>query len=465
MKKDISVYSVIVAVFLIVQIPYIFRGLSGEHRLRQADTAAVARNFFAESSDILKPRIDNRRDKTGITAMEFPVFNYLVSLIYRLTGSAWFGWGQIMSLVFAVGIFFLIYRFSVIMGFRFRYKAVIAVSLLMNDLFFRFSAKFMPETIALFTALSGSIFFIEYAAGRKDTYKILMSWFFLSMSILIRPYMVMLCFPVLVYTFRNIKNKSVEMKGAILGVSILLPFSLWYYFYCPYLVEKYGLEYFYMGSGITDGFFSCLTLDLWSGIIKKILFDLPGFFLLPFFIAGLHYYISNIEKYSYMNRAYMLGVPLSAVIILPVVAADHFIKHPYYLFAAIPSIVIITAIGLDNIAGIWKKFWTIFVLFFIIFIINKTDTYLKDRDLVMLRNFMPVIENESEADDLFMIEGGEDPVYAYFIGRKGWPVKSEIAFDKEKLVKFREENGVRFVLRKEKENNSRFELIKLDGYK
>ena len=59
--------------------------LSGEHRHRQADTFAVARNFV-DQPNFFYPRVDHRRGGTGIVQMEAPLVPYGLSLVFRLTG-------------------------------------------------------------------------------------------------------------------------------------------------------------------------------------------------------------------------------------------------------------------------------------------------------------------------------------------------------------------------------------------
>src|SRR5689334_24861527 len=51
---------------------------------RQADTAAIARNYYEEGLDFLHPRVDWRGDTPGYVEMEFPLYNFLVACGYRL---------------------------------------------------------------------------------------------------------------------------------------------------------------------------------------------------------------------------------------------------------------------------------------------------------------------------------------------------------------------------------------------
>lgn len=65
----ISVLIIYVLSGIIFALPQRPRGL---HLWGQTDRASVARNFYYEDLNILKPRINNVYNGTGITGLEFP---------------------------------------------------------------------------------------------------------------------------------------------------------------------------------------------------------------------------------------------------------------------------------------------------------------------------------------------------------------------------------------------------------
>ena len=67
------------------------------HIVRQADTADVARNLYQVSMNPFYPRIHSRGNGSGISGMEFPVYNFAVASIYKLTHHDWLGYGKILS--------------------------------------------------------------------------------------------------------------------------------------------------------------------------------------------------------------------------------------------------------------------------------------------------------------------------------------------------------------------------------
>lgn len=98
----------IILIHIFIHLPLSFSPPSWEHMWRECSTAAVARNFYEESANILLPRVDERGNTNGITGMEFPLYQYLLFLIYKIFGVKDF-LGRWLSLLFSIIaiIFFL----------------------------------------------------------------------------------------------------------------------------------------------------------------------------------------------------------------------------------------------------------------------------------------------------------------------------------------------------------------------
>ena len=58
----------------------------GVHSWRQADTAAMARNFALNNTPIWLPQIDWGGATQGYVESEFPLFPYIIGLFYKFTG-------------------------------------------------------------------------------------------------------------------------------------------------------------------------------------------------------------------------------------------------------------------------------------------------------------------------------------------------------------------------------------------
>ena len=84
---------------------------------RQTDTAAVARNFFEEDFNIFSPRVDWRGDGPGVVEMNFPLYPYLVSLLYGTLGGVYEWVGRLLSSFFSVATSILLFFLARKLGF------------------------------------------------------------------------------------------------------------------------------------------------------------------------------------------------------------------------------------------------------------------------------------------------------------------------------------------------------------
>jgi hypothetical protein len=79
------------------------------HNWRQTLGTMVIRNFYETEANIFYPRIDIGGDESGITGMEFPLFNYIGYLLCLLFGyQHWYG--RLINLVVSSFGLYMFYR-------------------------------------------------------------------------------------------------------------------------------------------------------------------------------------------------------------------------------------------------------------------------------------------------------------------------------------------------------------------
>jgi hypothetical protein len=105
LKALVLNYKVWVIAFFILRLYHITNPpLEVAHNWRQTTVTMAARNFLEVDPNILLPRIDIAGEKTGITAMEFPILNYLIYLLSLIFGYAhWYG--RLINLVIFINSF------------------------------------------------------------------------------------------------------------------------------------------------------------------------------------------------------------------------------------------------------------------------------------------------------------------------------------------------------------------------
>ena len=94
---------------------HVTRPLVGHHSWRQADSAAVARNFVEEQYNILYPRIDWRGATEGHVECEFPIYQFILASIYRIAGVHEVI-GRLLSIAFSLATVYGVYRLSALVA-------------------------------------------------------------------------------------------------------------------------------------------------------------------------------------------------------------------------------------------------------------------------------------------------------------------------------------------------------------
>src|SRR3989338_9879858 len=89
-KSDLIILLLILSVGLFFRLYKINTPLADLHSWRQADTAAVARNFARDGIDLLHPRYDDLSGREagienpeGYRMVEFPIYNAITALLYK----------------------------------------------------------------------------------------------------------------------------------------------------------------------------------------------------------------------------------------------------------------------------------------------------------------------------------------------------------------------------------------------
>ena len=106
------------------------------HNWRQVTGLMVARNYLEVDANILLPRIDDHKGKSGIIGMEFPTLNYIYFGVSKIFGhDHWYG--RLINLIISsIGLVF----FSKIIRRFFSHNVVLVSTIfLLGSIWFSFS--------------------------------------------------------------------------------------------------------------------------------------------------------------------------------------------------------------------------------------------------------------------------------------------------------------------------------------
>lgn len=396
------------------------------HNWRQTTVTMVARNFLEVDSNILYPRVDMAGEKTGITGMEFPIFNYI---IYRI--SAIFGYehwyGRLLNLLvssFGVWFFYLLIR-------RYFKESVAFPStiILLVSIWFQYSRKIMPDTFSMSLVIAGIYFGAHYLDDFNRKYSLLylgLCFLFIAIGVLSKlPAGFML---VVFVVF--LLNKSLSVFRRVLFSLVLLlavvPTFIWYAVWVPHLVDSFGFWHFFMGEDILTGVRG--IIQFLPDVLRNFYDSALKFIGFGFFLWGL-YSIWKERDRSVAVVFFLAAVSFSFVIIK---AGRTFAHHDYYIIPFVPVMALIAGYGLSRVRI--RALSNLFLLLISIEGISNQqhDFFIRDKDkgILNLENDLDRVSNRS---DLILINSGNYPTPMYFAHRKGWIMMNEAIMVKNNL--------------------------------
>ncbi len=198
------------------------------HSWRQADTAAVTRNFIKEGFNPLKPKYDDMSpvaerpvaNPARYRFVEFPIYNIAVYPFYLIFGIDE-KYHRLVSILFSLGstvfLYFIIKKYSSKFVAAF---AALTFTILPFNVFF--SRSTLPEPTFIFFAL-GMMYFVGEWLEKKGKRFMLLGYIFTSIAFLIKPWAIFFYLPLL---YLALKNKKFKVF-LILSIFAVFPFIFW----------------------------------------------------------------------------------------------------------------------------------------------------------------------------------------------------------------------------------------------
>lgn len=309
---------VILVLAAVVRLVGIGAPLLDFHSWRQADTAAIARNFHDFGYNPFHPMVNWGGASPGYIESEFPLYTYLVALLYAPFGvHEWLG--RLVSALFSVG--------AVLMTFRLVARLSGSLTALYAAIFLAicpfavyFGRTFMPDAALLFFATATLFTFVRYldaievddltgAASRPRYIALAIAAILAALASLVKLPNLLILIPIAylaLVRLRGLDNVgrrrfSVELAGFGV-VAIALP--LWWYGYAHSLAEQTGLSF-----GIAD---KLQSAHLWfdasyygklGGWLLNDVLTWPGLLL---FAVGLFRHARR--PYRWFYHFWLLGV-------------------------------------------------------------------------------------------------------------------------------------------------------------
>jgi hypothetical protein len=138
---------------------------------RQADSGAIARNFYEEGYTLFHPRVDWRGTTPGYVEMNFPLYSFLVACLYGLLGGVHEWAGRLLSALCSTagaGLLYLLVR--ELGGSRWSGRLA-ALFFLIFPLNLFYGRAFMPEALMLLLSIGALLAFARWTrTGRQGDF-------------------------------------------------------------------------------------------------------------------------------------------------------------------------------------------------------------------------------------------------------------------------------------------------------
>lgn len=408
---------IIILIAIAIRIIMIWQPIIEVTSTRQVMTASVARNFFYHGYNIFYPQLDFNGSGPSLYAVEFPIFQFLVAILYFVTNSVNEIYGRLLNIAFFIGALFPLYqlvrKYTNINTARW---SILLFSF--SPLSILYSRAFIPETMMICLFLYSLWLFDRWLDDEKFyIYAILM--LITATAVIVRPYALIMLFPMFYLAWYKYKSRLfLRLPLLIFPFVIILPSLLWYYSMWSMSRGMVGVPDLW-SSHIWD--LSILTKqiyykNMWNSISGTALTPL----CLPFVILGLLFKEDN-EK-AYFFHAWFLGVMVFFITI-----AEPNAFHDYYQFSLIPVASVFFGKAIDKLQPTISRgsFWELPIgkIFMIVFAVIVILFYIRPIFGSSHSNIVTIgksVQELTSSNDLVVAAQSTGPAFLYYCDRKGW---------------------------------------------
>jgi 4-amino-4-deoxy-L-arabinose transferase-like glycosyltransferase len=431
MKRiDYLLLSVILIAAIALRLYNINTPLADLHSWRQADTAAVARNYARNGINLLRPTYDDLssiqtglENPEGIRMVEFPIYNAIVGAFVRyLPLASVTVYGRLVSSFFSLITIAIVYYFG--LKEKNRLAGIAAAGIYaVYPFFVFFSRTVLPETTAV-SFMMIALFLLHIGLNKEKrigVFPFIGSVLFFAMSILIKPTTIFYAFAagylfIDSYRFDVFKN----WRPYVYFILALIPFALWRWYILAF------------PEGIPASAWLITHVNTFEG--PKNIFFKPAFFrwifmerigIAMFGIFGTFFLIfGTISKYK---RFFLHSMMFSAMVYLFTFQGGN-VQHEYYQAILLPAMALMAGAGLAQLAQLPKKLVHGFILYpmiLVVFCIGFLFSYYKVKDYYYYPKDLPqiaqLIQAFTKPNDKIVTDRTGDTTLLYLADRKGAP--------------------------------------------
>lgn len=304
------------------------------HAHRQTQTASNTRSFANVTMNLFQPRflqIDAEGNAPGMTEMEFPIYQYIIGMTYRVVGEHEF-LGRFFAVLLGVGVAFYTYLLA-----RRYFGAIAALGAAffyaINPVGVFFNRTFQPDTLALL-AFIGGIYHLAVWFDDRTRRQLYLAIGLTSLGLLIKPPVIVILAPWILYElYRHRFWESEQRKDLwrfMAGAAIIGGVTAaWYIYTDIFIFQKSGLTMIRgkVGDPIrtTEYWFSAM---LYRETIARIILILTPIGAAIFAAALIPLHLAKRGKFM---TALLIGYLLYFILV-----AEYNLPHYYYQLPFVP---------------------------------------------------------------------------------------------------------------------------------
>ncbi len=427
-KIDYFIVTILTLICFAARLYKIDNPVADWHSFRQADTAAVARNFVKDEFNIFYPQSDsftilNEKQLPNPNRYfinEFPFYNSIVALVYKNFGINT-NLARLISVLFAsLGTFFLYLLTQKLFGTKVAALATLYYALLPYNVYY--GRVIMPEpTFICFSILS--FYFLLLFVEKPNFVRGLIFSLVFSIAMLVKPYAIFLFIPFIYWVFANHGFNAFKKPIFYLApVLSLIPLFLWRYHISLHPEASFASKWLLNQGDIrfSGAFFRWLIFDR----LSRLIFATGGFVLLFF---G---FVSSVSS----KKGWLIITWLISVLAYYTVFAMGNVTHDYYQLPILPVGSILVALGffelINNGKNIFQK-TVLGVVAMSLILISLAFGWFEVRGFYQV-NDPAIVEAGKKIDAITPLEAKiiapyqTSPSFLYQTNRHGWTLGGDI---------------------------------------
>ncbi|MBP8591221.1 glycosyltransferase family 39 protein [Candidatus Shapirobacteria bacterium] len=402
------------------------------HSWRQADTAAVSRNFIKYSFNPFYPRFDDlssipsgKENPQGWRFVEFPVFNLIHAGLFKLFDTFSLEiWGRLTAAISSLFSLLFLYLLAKIF---FGKKTALLTAFFFAALPFNvyYSRVILPEPLMIAFSLGTLYFFVKFIED-KEIMAWLISCLLGILALLAKPYAVFIMGLPMAYLSLSQLLKERKDKKA-LKKDLLLTILYVVFLFLPFLLWRDWMKNFAEGIPANEWLFNAGNMRFKPVWWRWLFYERIGKLILgawgtTFLILGL---ISKKDRHA---DAFFYSFLTGALLFLVIFARGN-IQHDYYQALIIPALCLALGRGANLLlASFEKKSYPFlrYCLTIVCLLFTLLFSFFEVRGYYQINN-PAIIEAGKRADTILPKDAkvvapyGGDTAFLYQTNRPGWP--------------------------------------------